>query len=55
MTDRTNLRDLINRTKFQNNKERSRLNEPSLINFSNVSILNFNETVLILNIQKRAY
>jgi hypothetical protein len=33
LTDKTNLRDLFNKTKFQNDKERLRLNEPSLFNF----------------------
>jgi hypothetical protein len=33
LTDKTNLRDLFDKTKFQNDKERFRLNEPSLFNF----------------------
>ena len=33
LTDKTNLRDLFDRTKFQNDKERFRLNEPNLFNF----------------------
>lgn len=33
LTDKTHLRDLFNKTKFQNDKERFRLNEPSLFNF----------------------
>lgn len=33
LTDKTHLRDLFDRTKFQNDKERFRLNEPSLFNF----------------------
>ena len=33
LTDKTNLRDLFNKTKFQNDKERFRLNEPNLFNF----------------------
>lgn len=33
LTDKTNLRDLFNKTKFQNDKERFGLNEPSLFNF----------------------
>jgi hypothetical protein len=33
LTDKTHLRDLFNRTKFQNDKERFRLNEPKLFNF----------------------
>jgi hypothetical protein len=33
LTDKTYLRDLFNKTKFQNDKERFRLNEPSLFNF----------------------
>ena len=30
LTHKTHLRDLFNKTKFQNDKERFRLNEPSL-------------------------
>jgi hypothetical protein len=33
LTDKTHLRDLFNRTKFQNDKDRFRLNEPNLFNF----------------------
>jgi hypothetical protein len=33
LTDKTHLRDLFDRTKFQNVKERFRLNEPNLFNF----------------------
>lgn len=33
LTDKTQLRDLFDRTKFQNDKERFRLNEPNLFNF----------------------
>ena len=33
LTDKTVLRDLFNKTKFQNDKELFRLNEPSLFNF----------------------
>lgn len=33
LTDKTNLRDLFDKTKFQNDKERNRLNEPCLFNF----------------------
>ncbi|HEY9059530.1 MAG TPA: IS4 family transposase [Pseudobacteroides sp.] len=33
LTDKTHLRDLFDRTKFQNDKERFRLNEPNLFNF----------------------
>lgn len=33
LTDKTQLKDLFNKTKFQNNKERNRLNEPSLFDF----------------------
>jgi hypothetical protein len=33
LTDKTHLRDLFDKTKFQNDKERFRLNEPSLFNF----------------------
>ena len=33
LTDKTNLRDLFSKTKFQNDKEQYRLNEPSLFNF----------------------
>lgn len=33
LTDKTNLRDLFSRTKFQNDKERFRLNEPNLFNY----------------------
>ena len=33
LTDKTHLRDLFDRTKFQNGKERFRLYEPSLFNF----------------------
>ncbi|MPL75237.1 IS4 family transposase [bioreactor metagenome] len=33
LTDKTHLRDLFERTKFQNDKERFRLNEPNLFNF----------------------
>lgn len=33
LTDKTHLRELFNKTKFQNDKERFRLNEPSLFNF----------------------
>ena len=33
LTDRTHLRDLLDKTKFQNDKERFGLNGPSLFNF----------------------
>ena len=33
LTDKTHLRELFNKTKFQNDKERFRLNEPNLFNF----------------------
>lgn len=33
LTDKTHLRELFNRTKFQNDKERYRFNEPNLFNF----------------------
>ena len=33
LTDKTHLRDLFERTKFQNDKERFRLSEPNLFNF----------------------
>jgi FOG: Transposase and inactivated derivatives len=33
LTDKTSLRDLFDKTKFQNDKERFRLNEPNLFNF----------------------
>ncbi|MEA4982828.1 MAG: IS4 family transposase, partial [Paludibacter sp.] len=33
LTDKTNIRELFDRTKFQNVKERFRLNEPNLFNF----------------------
>ncbi len=33
LTDKTHLKDLFNKTKFQYDKERFRLNEPSLFNF----------------------
>ena len=33
LTDKTHIRDLFDRTKFQNGKERFRLNEPNLFNF----------------------
>ncbi len=33
LTDKTPLRELLNKTKFQNNKELFRLNEPNLFNF----------------------
>lgn len=33
LTDKTHLRDLFNKTKFQNDKERFRLNEPSLFKY----------------------
>lgn len=33
LTDKTQLRDLFDKTKFQNDKERNRPNEPSLFNF----------------------
>jgi hypothetical protein len=33
LTDKTHLRDLFERPKFQNDKERFRLNEPNLFNF----------------------
>jgi hypothetical protein len=39
LTDKTHLRDLFERTKFQNDKERFRLNEPNLFNINNVPIL----------------
>lgn len=32
LTDKTHLRDLFDRTKFQNDKERFSLNEPNLFN-----------------------
>ena len=35
LTDKTNLRDLFSKTKFQNDKERMSLNGPSLFNFNN--------------------
>ena len=34
LTDKTSLRDLFNKTKFQNDKDRFGLNEPSLFNFN---------------------
>ncbi len=33
LTDKTHLKDLFDKTKFQNDKERFRLNEPNLFNF----------------------
>jgi hypothetical protein len=33
LTDKTNLRELFSKTKFQNDKERNRLNAPNLFNF----------------------
>lgn len=33
LTDKTHLRDLFDKTKFQNDKDRFRLNEPNLFNF----------------------
>ena len=33
LTDKTNLRELLNKTKFQNDKERASLNGPNLFNF----------------------
>jgi hypothetical protein len=33
LTDKTHLRNLFERTKFQNDKERFRLNEPNLFNY----------------------
>ena len=33
LTDKTSLQDLFDKTKFQNDKERFRLNEPNLFNF----------------------
>lgn len=39
LTDKTHLRDLFDKTKFQNDKERFRLNEPNLFNINNVPIL----------------
>jgi len=33
LTDKTHLRDLFDKTKFQNDKERFRLNEPNLFDF----------------------
>lgn len=33
LTDKTHLRELFDKTKFQNDKERFRLNEPNLFNF----------------------
>lgn len=33
LTDKTHLQDLFDRTKFQNDKERFRLNEPNLFDF----------------------
>lgn len=33
LTDKTNLRELFSKTKFQNDKERNRLNGPNLFNF----------------------
>lgn len=33
LTDKTHLRDLFDRTKYQNIKERFRLNEPNLFKF----------------------
>jgi len=33
LTDKTHLRDLFDRTKFQNDKDRFRLNEPNLFDF----------------------
>jgi hypothetical protein len=34
LTDKTNLRELFSKTKFQNDKERNRLNGPNLFNWS---------------------
>lgn len=39
LTDKTHLRDLFNKTKFQNDKERFRLNETCLFNFWYATIL----------------
>ena len=33
LTDKTHLRDLFAKTKFQNDKDRVRLNEPNLFNY----------------------
>ena len=33
LTDKTHLKDLLDKTKFQNDKERFRLNEPNLFDF----------------------
>jgi DNA-binding CsgD family transcriptional regulator len=33
LTDKTHLRDLFDKTKFQNVKDRFRLNEPNLFNY----------------------
>lgn len=33
LTDKAQLRDLFDKTKFQNDKDRFRLNEPNLFNF----------------------
>ena len=33
LTDKTHLRNLFDKTKFQDDKERFRLNEPNLFNF----------------------
>ena len=39
LTDKTHLRDLFDKTKFQNDKERFRPNGPSLFNFNSFQIL----------------
>ena len=39
LTDKSHLLDLFERTKFQNDNERFRLNEPNLFNVNNVPIL----------------
>jgi len=39
LTDKTHLRDLFKKTKFQYDKERFKLNEPNLFNSNNVPIL----------------
>ena len=45
LTDKTHLRDFLNKTKFQYDKERFRLNEPSLFDFLLRPI--FNGTLMI--------
>src|SRR5690554_25598 len=48
LTDKTHLRDLFERTKFQNDKERFRLSEPNLFNF--LYRPNFNGTLVTIYI-----